>query len=313
MIHQDVFIGIDVAKARFDIHIHPAGTGLSTGSTAREIAMLVRQLVKLAPAGVGLEASGGYERRLAGRLHAAGLKVFIMAPHRVRAFARATGRHAKTDRIDAQMIARCLAVTINDLHPHEPDATLNRLAELNAFRRGLRQEEARLAGQLDLAADPLVARLIRARQTRVKASVLLVEKQVRKLIAEDPRLKARFARLVKEPGVGSVLAATLLSDMPELGRMPAKAAASIIGVAPHARQSGASHRRGRCQGGRKQVRDVLYMAVLSLLKTRRGELWAFYARLREAGKPFKVAIVAAMRKLITRLNAIARDDPAFTT
>jgi len=311
MLHQAIVIGIDVSKAGYDVHVLPSQAAFRAAAGAAQIAALVRRLAALGPSAIALEASGGYERPLARALHAAGLVVYILPPARVRAFARATGQAAKTDRIDAAMIARFLALAGEKLEPYAPDPDRDRLSALIAHRRRLLAEQSGLESQLDTVTEPLVRRMIQARLRSIAAGILLIGKTIRARIAASPHLQARFVRLTAVKGVGPVLAASLIADMPELGRISAKAAAALLGVAPHARQSGASNRPGRCQGGRKSLRDTLYMATLSAVTARDPNLQPFYKRLREKGKPFKTALVAAMRKLITILNAIARTDPAF--
>lgn len=308
MLHQPCVIGIDISKAGFDVHVLSSGERLSAASTLAAIGALVRRLASLSPAAIGLEASGGYEKKLAGALHAAGLPVHILPPARVRAFANAMGEAAKTDRIDAEMIARCLAAAGDRLQPYAPDPDRDRLSAILAHRSRLVAEKSGLKSQLDTIEEPVVRRMIQARLRTLAAGIVLLEKTMKNLAAARPELQRMLERLTAEKGVGPILATALIADMPELGRIGAKAAAALVGVAPHARQSGASNRPGRCQGGRKSLRDILYMAALSAVTARDTTLHGFYKRLRENGKPFKVAIVATMRKLITILNAIARNQ-----
>lgn len=140
-----------------------------------------------------------------------------------------------------------------------------------------------------------------------------IDAAMRMLLAQHVPLRRRYERLCQVRGVGPVLATALLADLPELGMGSAKAIAALVGVAPHARQSGASSKPGRCSGGRKHLRDIAYMAVLSAIKAKDPTLAGFYQRLRGKGKPFKLAMVATIRKLVTILNAIARSDPAFAS
>lgn len=305
MLHQPGVVGIDVSKTRFDVYILSSGERFA--SSAAAVAALVRRLAALAPTAIGLEASGGYERKLARALHAAGLPVYIVPPARVRAFARAMGQAAKTDRIDAQMIARCLAEAGHRLQPYAPDPQRDRLSALLAHRARLVAERSGLKSQLDTISEPVVRRMIQARLRTLAAGIALLDRTMKDLVAASPQLRRLGERLAAEKGVGPVLATALIADMPELGRIGAKAAAALLGVAPHSRQSGAASRPGRCQGGRKHLRDILYMAALSAVKAKDTSLHAFYKRLRGNGKPFKVAIVATMRKLITILNAIAKN------
>ncbi|WP_439616478.1 IS110 family transposase [Shinella sp.] len=303
------FVGIDVSKKQFDVHIHPAGNSLRCGTSPDEIARLVQRLARLGPVAVGLEASGGYESRLADSLHAAGLEVHVVAPARVRSLARAFGQLAKTDRIDAAMIARYLAAARARLTPYAPDPLRRRLSALTAHRRRLLAEKSGLASQLDTIDEPVVRAMIEARLTAIAQDIATLDGAVRDVLAKTPDLRQRHALLCRVTGVGPVLATALLADMPELGKVSPKVAAALVGVAPYARQSGASDRNGRCAGDRKHLRDIAYMAVLSAIKVKDPVLGGFYQRLRTHGKPFKLAMVATMRKLITILNAIARSQP----
>ena len=311
MIHDTSYVGIDVSKMQFDVHIHPGAQSLRCGTSPEEIAQLVQRLARLGPVAVGLEASGGYEGRLADSLHAAGLEVHVVAPARVRGFARAIGQLAKTDRIDAAMIARYLMAVRADLTPYAPDPARRRLRALSAHRRRLVAERSGLVSQLDTIDEPLVRDLIETRLATIADDIATLEAAIADLLARTPALRQCHARLRQVTGVGPVLATALVADMPVLGQVSAKVAAALVGVAPYARQSGKSDRNGRCAGGRKHLRDIAYMAVLSAIKVKDPVLGGFYQRLRARGKPFKLAMVATVRKLITILNAIARTDPAF--
>lgn len=311
MIHDLSFVGIDVSKHHFDVHIHPAGESLRWGTSSDAIAQLVRHIAGLGPVAVGLEASGGYESRLADSLHAAGVEAHVVAPARVRSFARGIGQLAKTDRIDAAMIARYLVAVRADLTPYAPDRDRRRLSAISAHRRRLLAEKSGFISQLDTIDEPLVRSMIEKRLATTAQDIATLDAAITDLLAKVARLRQCHARLRKVTGVGPVLATALLADMPELGKVSAKVAAALVGVAPYARQSGASNRNGRCTGGRKHLRDIAYMAVLSAVKVKDPVLAGFYQGLRARGKPFKLAMVATMRKLITILNAIARSDPAF--
>lgn len=313
MIQEKPLIGIDVSKSRFDGYVHPTGARLCADSSPAAIAALVRRIVALQPLAVGLEASGGYERKLADSLHAAGLTVYILPPARVRSYARAVGRLAKTDAIDAAMIAQYTAATLDRLEPYRPDPDRNRLSALAAHRRRLVAEKSGLISQLDTIDEPIVRTMIEQRMTQIARDVAALDKAVRHLLAAVPALGRRHNRLCQLTGVGPILATNLIADLPELGRVSSKVAAALIGVAPHARQSGTSTRPGRCAGGRKHLRDIAYMGALSAIKAKDPALSTFYKRLRKNGKPFKLAIVATIRKFITIINAIARSDPAFAT
>lgn len=311
MIDQTLCVGIDVSKDRLDVHIHPLGHTWTQPNTQKGFAELIGRLSRLGPVAVGVEASGGYERALADALHTAAIPVYILAPARVRGFARALGRLAKTDAIDAVMIARYLETARDRLPPYTCDPDRARLSALLAHRSRLLAERSGLISQRQTQTEPLVLAMIAERTATIAADLRRLEQAMRQLIANSPALHERQQRLCQVPGVGPVLARTLLADMPELGRIGPKAAAALIGVAPHARQSGRTARPGRCAGGRKHLRDIAYMAVLSAVKADDPVLARFYKRLRANGKPFKLAMVATIRKLITILNAIARNDNAF--
>lgn len=312
MIQELLFVGIDVSKARFDIVMHPSGKCWSTGSSPAQIAALIERLQALGQVVVGLEASGGYERRLADSLHAAGLKVYILPPARVRNFARAVGQLAKTDMIDAAVIARYLATVHGHLPSYEPDVARSRLSALAAHRRRLVAEKSGLTSQLDTIEEPLIREMLEARLRIIATDITTLDRAMRDQLKKTPALKKRYDRMCEVTGVGPVLATALLADLPELGTVSSKVIAALVGVAPHARQSGSSNRKGKCSGGRKHLRDIAYMAALSAIKIKDPILGAFYQRLRSKGKPFKLAIVATIRKLVTILNAIARTDPAFS-
>lgn len=311
MLEQNCFVGIDVSKTHLDIHVHPSNQFWRCGASRTEIAHLVERLARLAPVAVGLEASGGYEQGLADALHAVGLRVHILPPARVRSFAHGIGQLAKTDSIDAGVIARHLAAVHEGLTPHVPDPVRQSLHAITAHRRRLLAEKGGLVSQLDTIEEPLVRGLIEERLVSIAEQIRRLEAAVADLLAQTPQLQKRQARLRQVPGVGPVFATALLADMPELGRVSAKVAAALLGVAPYARQSGTAHRSGRCMGGRKHLRDIAYMAVLSAIKARDPVLGGFYQKLRTRGKPFKLAMIATVRKLITILNAIARTDIAF--
>ena len=304
MIADQIVAGIDVCKDRLDVHVAPSGQVLSVANSEQSIAALGRQLRRLGVARIGLEASGGYERAPVRGLSQAGFDVHVLAPVRIRALARALGRHAKTDPIDAAMIARYLLIA-PAYKAHRPDPARERLDELAGLRRQLVAERNKLVSRLDIACDPLVRRMLGRMRLTMQANIARLDAEIASHIRAT-HLKARYDILIAVPGVGPVLAATLLCDLPELGHANPKQLASLVGVAPHARQSGKTIRPGRCSGGRASVRNVLYMATLSAIRARTPALRPFFDRLRANGKPFKIAITAAMRKFITIINAIIK-------
>ena len=306
MIAEPIVAGIDVSKDRLDLHVLPSGAVLSVDYDAKGLSRLAALLRRQGVQRIGLEASGGYERKALDALAQAGLAVCLVPPARVRALAHALGRHAKTDPIDARMIA-CYVQLTPGQHDYQRDPARQRLDELAGLRRQLIAERNKLVSRLDIATDQMVRRMLTRMQTMIGGNIARLDAELASHIRAT-HLKARYDILLAVPGVGPVLAATLLCDLPELGNATPKQLASLVGVAPHARQSGRTARAGRCSGGRASVRNVLYMATLSALKARVPALRTFYDRLRANGKPFKVAITAAMRKFITILNAIVKQS-----
>lgn len=311
MLAQNQFVGIDVSKDRLDVHIHPAGEAFSLQNSPSGLRGLKGRLRKWQVAAIGLEASGGYEKPAADDLAAAGWRVHVLEPSQVRALARALKKRAKTDAIDAAMIARYLAIIGDELIPHQPDLARERIREIEHYRRMLQQEEKTLKSLLDTTREPTVRRLIARRRTIILSEIKRLAAEIKAQIAADPALARLAAKLMSVDGVGPVFTTTLIAHLRELGQASSKQLASLAGLAPHPRQSGKTTLSGKCGGGRKQVRDVAYMATLSAIKAKMPHLYPFYKRLREAGKPSKVALVAAMRKFLTILNAIIRDDADF--
>jgi transposase len=311
MTQDAVFVGIDVSKARLDVYVYPGGESFSVGNDIAGVKQLGMRLVKLSPRGIGLEASGGYERIAAKGLSSRGLPVYIVDPAQVRAFARAFRRRAKTDEIDAMMIARCVAATIDVLRPFAPDPSVQRLSALVSYRCRLITEKAALLGYRDKVDDRLVLGMVARQLAALVLKIATLDKAIAACMAEHPRFAAQASLMRSAPGVGPVLAATLIAQLPELGQLDRRRIASLVGVAPHARQSGQTDKGGKCSGGRKHVRNVLYMAALSAVAAKKSPLSPFYNRLRQSGMAFKPAIVAVMRKLITIVNAMVRDQATF--
>ncbi|WP_035086865.1 IS110 family transposase, partial [Devosia riboflavina] len=219
MLHDSVFVGIDVSKSHLDIHLHPSGQHWRCGTGPGDVAELAKRLARLGPVAVGLEASGGYEQSLADSLHAAGLDVHILPPARIRGFARSIGQLAKTDRIDAGIIARYLREVHEGLTPYAPDPARQSLHAITAHRRRILAEKSGLVGQLDTIEQPLVRSLIEERLSAIVQEIKRLEAAIAELLAHAPQLQQRQARLRQVTGVGPVLAIALLADMPELGKV----------------------------------------------------------------------------------------------
>jgi transposase len=300
----EVFVGIDVSKAALDVAGWPGGEAWRVGNDAGGVAALADRLAGLRPRLAVLEATGGLERAAAEALAAAGLAVAVVNPRQVRDFARATGRLAKTDALDARVLARFAAAVRPEPRPR-PAADAIELRALVERRRQvaemLVQERNRLPGLPARAA----AR-VRAHVGWLEAELAELDRELAGAIEADPERRARDALLRSAPGVGPVLAATLLAEVPELGALGGKQLAALVGVAPLNRDSGAHRGKRAIWGGRAAVRATLYMATLAATR-HNPVIRAFYARLLAAGKPKKVALVAAMRKLLTLLNAMLRD------
>jgi len=314
MSQLDLFVGIDVAKDELVIHLHPTGTLWRVANNKTGLAMLGRKLTRLAGTTclrIGFEASGGYERKLAILLHRLALVAYLLDPARVRSFARAERQLAKTDPLDAALIARCLAALHAELTPHVHDPQAIRLAEHVRLRDLAVAQAVQLGNQLESIADTAMRRLIVTQVARLKALALRIEKAIATVIAASPDLAAREVLLRTAPGVGPIVAACLLARMPELGRLSSRQVAALAGLAPFDRQSGKPSRPGRCSGGRPSVRRSLYLAALTIARSGKGDLAATTSRLRAAGKPFKLAIVATMRKLLITLNAMVKNNTKY--
>ena len=305
---MSMFVGIDVAKPHLDV-------ALSTGEVFRlahddaGLSALVERLRPLAPALVVLEATGGLQVRAAAQLAAAGLPVAVVNPRQVRDFARATGQLAQTDRLDARAIARFAQAVRPEPRPLEDEDALH-LKALVARRRELvalrTAEKNRLAG----AGPPQVRASIRAVIALVDDQLVDLDGDLDRAVKQSPLWRTAEELLRSVPGVGPTLARTLLAELPELGRLTRRQIASLVGVAPLARDSGLMRGRRTVWGGRAPVRSVLYMATLAAVRVN-PQLRAAYRRLRDAGKAAKVALVACMRRLICTLNAILRDNSPY--
>lgn len=314
MPQPDLFVGIDVAKTELVIHLHPTGKGWRVPNDKPGLAALGRRLQRLAAGqdlAIAFEATGGYERKLAALLDRLKLSAYLLDPARVRSFARAERQLAKTDPLDAAVIARCLAALHPTLTPYRRDPQAARLTEHVRMRDLAVAQSVQFGNQLDSLDDPAMRRLVTAQIARLKALVLRIEKAIAGLIAAAPDLAARERLLRSAPGVGPIVAACLLARLPELGTLSSRQIAALVGVAPFDRQSGASCKSGRCSGGRPAVRRCLYLAALAIARSRKGHLATTCQRLRDAGKPAKVALVATMRRLLVTLNAMLKSGRAF--
>jgi transposase len=303
------FVGIDVAKHSLDIHLRPSGERSTIDHDDEGVAALVGRLAALAPALVVLEATGGLEVRLAAALAAAGLPVAVVNPRQVRAFARATGRLAKTDRLDAAAIAR-FAEAVRPAVRALPDEATRHLGALVARRRQLLEMTVAERNRLH-AAEPLMHGRIDAHLRWLGEALAEVERDLDAAVRDSPIWRAREGLLRSVPGVGPVSARTLLAELPELGSLTRRQAAALVGVAPFSRDSGRMRGRRAIWGGRAALRACLYMAAVAAARGGNPAIAGFYKRLRLAGKPAKLALTACMRKLVVTLNAMLRTDTAW--
>lgn len=299
------FVGIDVSKDRLDASIRPEGSIFAAPNTPEGIASLVDRLKALAPQLIVLEATGGLERAAAVALAAAGLPVRVIEPSRARHFARSLGQHSKTDAIDALVLAH-FAEAVRPEARALPDEATRQLQELLDRRRQL--VDFRVAEENRLRTRPTakVRSNLEAHIAYLKRQIEELDQAISQAITADPTLAPRDDLLRTIPGVGPQTSAMLVGLLPELGSLSGKRIAALAGLAPRARDSGTVRGVRHIFGGRGSVRRALYMSAVSGIRFN-AVLRTFYARLRAAGKPGKVAIVATARKLLTIANAMIRD------
>lgn len=302
---SSVVVGIDVAKDHLDGYVRPQGTRLACPTDPDSLAALAERLRRLEAQLIVLEASGGYEAPVAAALAAADLPVAIVNPRQVRQFAGAIGRLAKTDAIDAAVIAH-FAEAIRPAPRPLPDHLTRRLRELLARRRQLVSMISAEQQRLAKAEDEIARRSLETVLESLAAERERIDRAIDQLVGSSPLWRAKEDLLKSVPGVGDVVARTLLVELPELGSTDRHQVAALAGVAPINRDSGRFRGQRRIRGGRVEVRAPLYMACLVAIR-HNPPLRAFYRRLRAAGKPARLALVAVMRKLLTILNAIVRD------
>jgi transposase len=308
---EAIVVGIDVSKSTLDVHVHPAGEAFCVARNAEGIDTLIARIAPLGIQAVAVEATGGFETVVAASLGGAGLPVIVVNPAQVRAFAQALGKRAKTDPIDAAVIARFVEATKPQIRPL-PDEETRLLAELVTRRRQIIQM---------LVAERQRERLLPTRHLKKSAArvVKVLEKELNLLdtdigdsVRGSPVWREKEDLLRSVPGVGPVVAHSLLAELPELGTLTRREVASLVGLAPWTRQSGKWKGKSFTGGGRSSVRKALFMAAM-VGAHHNPNLKAFYQRLVAAGKPKLVALIAVARKLLTILNAILRDKTPWQT
>ncbi len=305
--HPVKYVPLDVSKRRLDYGLEPGRTA-AVANTCEGIATLIKRLEGCPQARVICESTGGYERPLLAALAQANIAVSRVHPGRVRAFARAEGLRAKTDRIDVELLRR-YAMAMQPRVTVVPDPEVEVLRDLLDYRRQLDEQRVAFANRRQTAGPTLLG-LLAPQLEHLEQGLKDVDSRIREHIQSHPTLRTKSERLQQLQGCGPVLAATLLAYLPELGILEDKQISGLVGVAPHAHDSGETMRPRHAQGGRVVVRNVLYMAAVSASQ-HNPILAAFYQRLLTEGKPAKVALTAVMRKMIVVLNRLLK-DPNFT-
>jgi transposase len=295
--------GIDVSKETLDVYVVPSGECRTVSYDGRGLGQLRRWLLDLGVAVAAVEASGGYERKVSEVLESAGLVIYRLNPLRVRRFAQLRGRLAKTDRLDARTIAEFARAYPQDRQLRR-DPRRERLAEHLLVRRHIQDGIVDCINQLEHLRDSRLRRLVASRKAALERTLATLDRRLVELIAEHDDLVALSEQLRTVPGVGPVLATTLIALLPELGALTRRQVASLVGVAPFDRSSGQQVGAKSIHAGRVVVRNALYMAAM-VASQRNPAIKAFAQRL--AAKPGKVRLVACMRKLLVTLNAMVRD------
>jgi len=306
---SELFLGIDVSKHHLDVYWDPTGRSARYTSASQGLAELVEQLLVEPPVLIVLEATGGYERAAAGALAAANLCFAVVNPRQTRDYARATGRLAKTDAIDAEVLAR-FACAVRPEPRGQRSADQQTLDELVRRRRQLVELRVAERNRLEQARSASVRRGIERLIGVLDEQIGELDVQLEQQMTSDPRWHRTKELLTSVPGVGSGTSWTLISCLPELGRLNRREIASLVGLAPVNRDSGQWRGRRRIWGGRALVRAALYMPTLTAMRFN-PTIRTFYQRLRQAGKTFKVALTACMRKLLTILNAMVKTNTTW--
>lgn len=305
----DVFVGIDVSKARLDVAVRPSGEVWQLSNDEAGFATLVGKLKPLEPRLVVMEATGGYQAPLAAALTVAGIAVAVVNPRQVRDFGRATGQLAKTDALDAEIIAR-FGEALKPEPRRMPDAETQELQALVMRRRQLVEMIVVETNRLATALKP-VRKDIEEHISWMKRRLKDVDDDLYGSLKKSPLWRVKEQILRSAPGIGRVTTCSLVAQLPELGALNARKISALVGVAPFNRDSGTLRGKRAIWGGRAAVRQTLYMATLTAIRTS-PTIRAFYDRLVTAGKPKKVAHVACMRKLLVRLNAMMRNGATWT-
>ena len=305
-----VYVGIDVCKAWLDVYVHPLAQWHRFSNDRMGRGKLSRQLVELGVELVAVEATGKHHRQVHRTLDAAGHRVAVVNPLRARLFAEASGALAKTDRIDARVLALLAEGLKPAAQPPAPQA-LQELRELVHARQAASQDGVALTNQLQSAETGFLKAELRRRLASLETHIRRIEVEIARRLAADPHLQRRYEVLISVAGIGPRTAVTLIADLAELGHCSGKAASLLAGLAPIADDSGERNGRRHIRGGRANVRTALYMAAVAAIRAN-PDLKAFYTRLRAAGKAAKLALTAVMRKLLVLANTLIANDRLWT-
>jgi transposase len=304
------YVGIDVGKDRVEVHVRPDALAFGCDTDAKSLDHLVARLKPLKPKVVALEATGGYEAVIAATLSNAGLAVAIVNPRQTRQFAGALGRLAKTDAIDASVIAHFAEMAKLEGKP-PADTQRVELRALLARRHQLIDMATAEKQRAAHAENTLARRSCEKMPRQLNAEIARVERAIGKLIDASPMFQGKAALLKSIPGVGDIVARTFIAELPELGTVDRHQIAALVGVAPINQDSGKWRGRRSIKGGRPQVRAALFMPCLAMVKHNKP-LRAFYHRLVDAGKDKRLALIAVMRKLVVIANAMLKAGKPWT-
>jgi transposase len=303
---EQVFVGIDVSKDRLDVHVRPSGDAFAVSRDGKGLEVLAERLQELKPTLVALEATGGFETIVAAAIAGAAVPLAVVNPAQIRSFAQAAGKRAKTDPIDAAVIAH-FADALRPVPRTLPDADARLLAEQVSRRRQIIEMKTAESQREKRVSNARIRKGLARHIAMLQKELDAIDQDIDTMVRGSPVWRAKENLLSSMPGIGSTLARTLLAEIPELGRLNRKEIASLAGLAPYTRQSGRWRGKSMIGGGRAPVRAAMYMAAL-VASRHNPILKDFYQRLLAAGKPKMVALIAVARKLLTTLNAIIRDN-----
>jgi len=300
-----VYVGVDVSKEHLDVHVRPGGESFRVSREEEGLEELLRRLEALGPSVIALEATGGFEAVVAAKLGAAGLPVVVVNPVQVRAFAQALGKRAKTDLLDAAVIAH-FAEAANPEVRALPDTATRLLGDLLTRRKQIVQMIVAERQRAQVLIAPRLKKSVERLLKALKKELAMLDKEIDDTIRNTPLWREKEDLLRSVPGVGPTIARTLLAELPELGGLSRREVASLVGLAPFTRQSGQWRGKSFIGGGRSTVRAALFMGALVAVRCNPA-LKRFYEHLLARGKEKMVALIAVARKLLTILNAILRD------